>query len=62
MGSSRLLVVFGGMALSWLGRSFSQGRTGVAVVVVEVGSHRVVVEAENMLSMMEAACSHMEGC
>jgi len=62
VGSSRLLVVFVGMVLPWLGRSSSLGSTGVAVVV-EVGSHKVVVAGPgDMLSMMEAACSHMEDC
>lgn len=59
---SSLPVVFVGMALSWLGRSSSLGSTGVAVGV-EVGSHEVVAAvAEDTLSMMEVACSHMEDC
>ena len=62
VGNSCLLAVFAGMALSWLGRSSSRGSTGVAVDV-EVGSHEVVAAvAEDMLSMMEAVCSHMEDC
>jgi len=61
-GSSRLRVVFGGRALSWLGRSFSLGSTGVAVVV-EAGNHEVVAAGPgDMRSMTEAACSHMEDC
>jgi hypothetical protein len=63
-GNSLLVVVvvrFGGMVLSWLERSSSPGRIGVAVVGQE-GSHEVVVAvAEGMLSMMEVACLHMEG-
>jgi hypothetical protein len=61
-GNSLLVVVrSGGMVLSWLGRSSSPGRIGVAVVGQE-GSHEVdVAVAEGMLSMMEVACSHMEG-
>jgi hypothetical protein len=66
-GNSLLVVVVvvvvrsGGMVLSWLERSSSVGRIGVAVVGQE-GSHEVVVAvAEGMLSMMEVACSHMEG-
>jgi hypothetical protein len=62
-GSNLLLVVFGGMVLSWLARSSSRGRTGAAVAVAAMGSHKLVAAAaEGMMHMMEAACSHTEDC